>query len=185
MTDFKQKIKSTFSLVKLKSGKLQNPKTKMSAKIEFADFFNNMVSARTGRCSVFCGRGGYCCNVNRTLYPYCSRDMVASIHYHFPNVTHHVCVKQKDCQKELLTCRGSESRLSGYKDLFEDVKYQRDQCKAQLARLSGSFGTDQVSAEIPQLGSCKPHEQFFFLKTSKTGSTTIANIFARFRGGDK
>ena len=44
-----------------------------------------------------------------------------------------------------------------------------------------STGNSRTNTGTDMAGlSCKPTKRVFFLKTSKTGSTTVANIMARF-----
>ena len=44
----------------------------------------------------------------------------------------------------------------------------------------GDFNDEPPLYLLPEANSCRKHDSFFFLKTSKTGSTTISNMFFKF-----
>ena len=58
--------------------------------------------------------------------------------------------------------------------------------KTSQAKPETAFSKPEVSVGISETNtdmaglSCNPIKRVFFLKTSKTGSTTVANIMARF-----
>ena len=88
--------------------------------------------------------------------------MVSAINQKFPEVSHHVCVKETSCVEELRSCRNYSLQM------------QRKCENRQPSDVNYLNGKIDIKSE------CSPHTKFFFLKTSKTGSTTIANIFTRF-----
>ncbi|CAG5097366.1 Oidioi.mRNA.OKI2018_I69.XSR.g15046.t1.cds [Oikopleura dioica] len=89
--------------------------------------------------------------------------MAKKIKKMLPDVRHHVCIRKRDLGKALSACEKS---------------LELSKAVAPTCTLDHENDFDERDLVPPE--DCIPKKQIFFLKTSKTGSTTVAQIIARF-----